>query len=79
MSKTKKIIVYGLMAFWGTLLFFLEVFVFQWPDNAWLAVPILTVLALCAIFGIIGLCSLSRNFRELFLGFLEMLGWVPFD
>ena len=50
MSKTKKIIIFGLIA---------------------------SVLALSAIFGILGLCSLSAKFRDSLLAFLEFLGWIP--
>ena len=76
MSKTKKIIIFGLMAFLGILLFLLEVFVFQWPNNV-LGFIIASVLALSAIFGILGLCSLSAKFRDSLLVFLEFLGWIP--
>ena len=78
MSKAKKIIIYGLMAFLGVLIFTLEVFVFQKPDGViGLLIAILTSFS--AVFGIIGLCTISAKFRQAFLNFLDIIGWLPFD
>jgi len=78
MSKTKKIIIYGLMAFLGVLIFTLEVFVFQKPDGV-IGLLIAISTSLSAIFGIIGLCTLSAKFRNAFVNFLDIIGWIPFD
>ncbi len=76
MSRTKKLILYGILLALSLAVFILEIFVFQWPDGiAGLVICLLCIYS--AIGSLIKLIKLSERFKEAALNILDLLFFLP--
>ncbi len=76
MEKKKKFIIYMVLLSISVISFVLQIFVFEKP-NGILGLILCLVSIYLAIGSVIKLCKLSERFKGFFIGFVDLLFWLP--
>lgn len=76
MTKTKKLLIYGIALAVGLAVFILEVFIFQKPDG-FLGLLICFASLFMIFISIIKLCVLSEKIKNGFFTAMDIFSWLP--